>query len=94
MTLSPSSGISWQMAEAVRDKTIMDAGKRAQKRRAFGMGKQYFIAQMQGKEILGFQRIQERGKQTEPAAQAFNRRMMAYDRRINGRKEGKRDETQ
>lgn len=45
------------MAEAVRDKTIMDAGKRAQKRRALGMGKQYFIAQMQGKEILGFQRI-------------------------------------
>ncbi len=82
------------MAEAVRDKTIMDAGKRAQKRRAFGMGKQYFIAQMQGKEILGFQRIQEWGKQTESAAQAFSRRMLAYDYRINGRKEDRRDESQ
>ena len=82
------------MAEAVRDKTIMDAGKRAQKRRAFGMGKQYFIAQMQGKEILGFQRIQEWGKQTESAAQAFSRRMLACDYRINGRKEDRRDESQ
>ena len=58
------------------------------------MGKQYFIAQMKGEEVADFQRIQEWGKQTESAAQAFSRRMLAYDYRINGRKEGKRDETQ
>lgn len=58
------------------------------------MGNQYFIAQMKGKEVADFQRIQEWGKQTESAAQDFSRRMMAHDRRINRRKEDKRDESQ
>ncbi len=58
------------------------------------MGKQYFIAQMKGEEVADFQRIQEWGKQTESVAQDFSRRMMAYDRRINRRKEDKRDESQ
>ena len=58
------------------------------------MVKQYCIAQMKGEEVADFQRIQEWGKQTESVAQDFSRRMMAYDRRINRRKEDKRDESQ
>ena len=57
------------------------------------MGNQYFMVQMKDKDVVHFQRIQEWGKQTESATQAFSRRMLAYDYRINGRKEGKRDES-
>ena len=47
------------------------------------MGNQYFMVQMKDKDVVHFQRIQEWGKQTESAAQAFSRRMLAYDYRIN-----------
>lgn len=54
MTLSPSSGISWQTAEAVRDKTIMDAGKRAQKKEGFWYGETIFYSANAGERDIRF----------------------------------------